>query len=145
MRIVDRAGHCLRHHCICFCALLVFGSASVSRFAAAQTPVEKLETASVSTPPGDVLLPEAPLPEAPEPEAGAALNGAGNAASLRPVFVPAANMPEPWSADIAPGTSERVPSSKCPRDTTHARECRVHWRPLIISSAAFMAVLSAGN
>src|SRR5215469_10287179 len=103
MRIVDRAGHCLRHHCICFCALLVFGSASGSRCAVAQTAGENLETASVSTPPGDV-----PLPEAPEPEAGPALNGAANAASLRPVFVPDANMPELWSADIAPGTSEHV-------------------------------------
>ena len=54
-------------------------------------------------------------------------------------------MPGPWGVEVAPNSSERVPLSQCPYDKTHARECRVHWRPLLLSSVAFTAFLNAGN
>lgn len=53
--------------------------------------------------------------------------------------------PESWSLEVTPDSSERVPLNQCPYDTTHARECRVHWHQLIISSAVFNAFLNAGN
>ena len=40
---------------------------------------------------------------------------------------------------------ETVPLRDCPYDKTHARECRVHWHQLIISSTVFIAFLNAGN
>ncbi len=46
---------------------------------------------------------------------------------------------------IAPGAEGRVPLSQCPYDTTHARECRVHWRQLLITSSVFNAFQNAGN
>ncbi len=46
---------------------------------------------------------------------------------------------------MTPNSSERVPLSQCPTDTTRARECRVHWRSLIIESAVFNAFQNAGN
>ena len=33
----------------------------------------------------------------------------------------------------------------CPYDQTHARECRVHWPQLLISSTVFITFLNAGN
>jgi hypothetical protein len=38
-----------------------------------------------------------------------------------------------------------VPLQQCPYDQTHARECRVHWHQLVISSSLFIAFLNAGN
>jgi hypothetical protein len=40
---------------------------------------------------------------------------------------------------------ERVPLPDCPYDRTHARECRVHWHQLVISSTVFMGFLNGGN
>jgi hypothetical protein len=38
-----------------------------------------------------------------------------------------------------------VQLSDCPDDETHARECRMHWRPLIVESLLFNAFEDAGN
>ncbi len=38
-----------------------------------------------------------------------------------------------------------VPLDKCPYDTTHARECRMHVRDLVIEASAFLAFQNAGN
>lgn len=46
---------------------------------------------------------------------------------------------------VIPNSSERVPLDRCPYDTTHARECRVHWKQLLISSAVFLTFQNAGN
>ena len=45
----------------------------------------------------------------------------------------------------AVGNGELVPLNKCPTDTTHARECRVHWGHLTATSAAFNAFQNVGN
>jgi hypothetical protein len=45
---------------------------------------------------------------------------------------------------IAP-VNKTVPLQSCPFDTTHAPECRVHWKPLLISSAVFLTWQNAAN
>jgi hypothetical protein len=45
---------------------------------------------------------------------------------------------------VAPPKGE-VPLSGCPFDKTHAPECRVHWKPLLISSAVFLTWQNAAN
>ena len=39
----------------------------------------------------------------------------------------------------------RVPLKECPYDKTKARECRVHWRQLLISSAVFITWQNTAN
>jgi hypothetical protein len=46
---------------------------------------------------------------------------------------------------VLPASPERVPLSQCPYDTTRARECRVHWGHLMITSTLFNAFLNGGN
>ena len=38
-----------------------------------------------------------------------------------------------------------VPLDQCPYDDTHAKECRVHWGQLLISSSVYMAFENGGN
>ena len=81
------------------------------------------------------------LPEAPEP----ALIPKGESSSLQANFSFDPSLPGSWAVDIAPNSPERVALKDCPTDTTHARECRMHWRQLLISSAVFNAFQNAGN
>lgn len=58
-------------------------------------------------------------------------------------------MPRATEADT-PSTgreplSGQVPLDKCPFDDSQARECRVHWRPLILSAVAFNALENGAN
>ncbi|HUX45366.1 MAG TPA: hypothetical protein VMV57_11495, partial [Terracidiphilus sp.] len=75
------------------------------------------------------------LPDAPRP--------AGAGMSEAPGAMPEAAWPNALA--VRPADRERVPLDQCPYDTTHARECRVHWRQLLISSAVFNAFQNAGN
>jgi len=43
------------------------------------------------------------------------------------------------------GSGSPWPSKDCPYDETRARECRVHWRQLLFSSAVFITFENAGN
>jgi Lipid A 3-O-deacylase (PagL) len=85
--------------------------------------------------------PRGVLPEAPEP----AFIPQGESSSLQASFSFDPSLPGSWAVDIAPNSPERVALKDCPTDTTHARECRVHWRQLLISSAVFNAFQNAGN
>lgn len=38
-----------------------------------------------------------------------------------------------------------VPLSDCPTDETRARECRMHWKPMLLESALYNAFQNAGN
>ncbi len=40
---------------------------------------------------------------------------------------------------------EMIPLNECPTDTTHARECRVHWGHLAVTTSVFNAFQNAGN
>jgi hypothetical protein len=46
---------------------------------------------------------------------------------------------------VSPGLRPTLTISQCPDDTTHARECRPHWRQLIITSSIFNAFQNTGN
>ena len=103
-------------------------------------------------------LPDAPSPEfvrlpefAPSPEfaPAAELTSAGRADVSEAYSVPpplgfSPGAPEAWGYGVLPN-SERVPLNQCPYDTTHARECRIHWHALIIEASVFNAFQNAGN
>jgi hypothetical protein len=46
---------------------------------------------------------------------------------------------------VAPAQKPLVPLNECPYDKTKARECRVHWRQLLISSAVFITWQNTAN
>lgn len=85
------------------------------------------------------------LPDAPGPAndaTPAAILESSSTSALRgfaPPMMDAASFVE------SPPSPERVPLSQCPTDTTHARECRMHWRPLLIEASLFNAFQNAGN
>jgi Lipid A 3-O-deacylase (PagL) len=49
------------------------------------------------------------------------------------------------SAASSAGQQESLDPKDCPYDETRARECRVHWRQLLFSSAVFITFENAGN
>jgi len=49
------------------------------------------------------------------------------------------------SAPASAGQRESLALQDCPSDETRARECRVHWRQLLFSSAVFITFENAGN
>jgi hypothetical protein len=54
------------------------------------------------------------------------------------------------SANLVPGVEPRarggyVPLADCPSDETRARECRMHWKPMLLESALFNAFENGGN
>src|SRR5437762_610746 len=54
--------------------------------------------------------------------------------------------PESTAAvSVAPPKRPLVPLNECPYDETKARECRVHWRQLLISSAMFLTWQNTAN
>lgn len=72
------------------------------------------------------VLPDAPQPQPPD----STFDGAG-----APVL--------PAQPSALPSSS--IPFENCPFDQTHARECRVHWRQLLIESAIYITFQNAGN
>jgi hypothetical protein len=49
------------------------------------------------------------------------------------------------SAPASAGQQESLVLQDCPYDETRARECRMHWRQLLFSSAVFITFENAGN
>jgi hypothetical protein len=101
----------------------------------APTPVRFQEGGNLQIPPKTFLV---PLPAAPTTEI----------AGL-PRFDP-----DLWSTStegsLAPGVEPSVrgsyvPLKDCPTDETRARECRMHWGPMLIESILFNAFEDAGN
>src|SRR5579859_2638025 len=85
------------------------------------------------------------LPDAPAPALEPDTMLAGESSSLRPDSAVANLSSDSWSFGVTPNSSERVPLDQCPTDTTGARECRVQWRQLLITSDVFNGFLNAGN
>lgn len=91
-----------------------------------------------------VSLPQSALPDAPQPEAALSLvnhDESDSASGISPFVAE----PSSSTRHVQPGLSERVPLSQCPFDQTGARECRIHWRPLIIEASLYTAFQNAGN
>ena len=74
------------------------------------------------------------LPDAPEP--GVQRIEGGNFAVVSPATT---------GAVVSPSGRPLVPLKECPYDTTKAKECRVHWRQLLISSAVFITWQNTAN
>ncbi len=99
---------------------------------------------------GTVGIPTGPsvdLPDAPVPEFApvSATDASIQAYSLRAPRDFSSSAAEAWSFPARPPNPEQVPLSQCPADTTHARECRVHWYPLLVSASLYDAFQDAGN
>jgi hypothetical protein len=88
----------------------------------------------------------AELPDAPTPEFNVTESPAEDSGSLpRDFDFVHGSMIDSSGFGVTPNSSGRVPLDQCPYDTTHARECRVHWKQLLISSAVFLTFQNAGN
>ena len=87
------------------------------------------------------------LPDAPTPELNLTGSPAEESGSLPKDFdFIHGSMLDSTGFGVIPNSSgRRVALDQCPYDTTHARECRVHWKPLLISSAAFLTFQNVGN
>jgi len=85
------------------------------------------------------------LPDAPQPVVETAAVPTGESTSLPDNldFVKAAA--DSMGYGVTPNVAGPVPLNQCPDDKTHARECRVHWRHLIISTSVFNAFQNTGN
>ncbi|HEY3706718.1 MAG TPA: acyloxyacyl hydrolase [Terracidiphilus sp.] len=90
-------------------------------------------------------LPSVPSETAPAPVATTA--SAPLAESSSTAFQPDFSSPfEPSpSMSIEPGQRAFVPLNQCPYDKTRARECRIHWTPLIIEASVYTAAQNAFN
>jgi hypothetical protein len=53
--------------------------------------------------------------------------------------------PATTGAVVSPAGRPLVPLKECPYNTTKAKECRVHWRQLLISSAVFITWQNTAN
>jgi hypothetical protein len=136
--------------------------AGIHRIDAQIAPRELMNSTGVVAPAtngaGEASLPEAPLPRmqsgeaAPSPTKTATLffdAGVSMAALLH--LDPASYNPG-WSAstdlssEIEPSQhGGYVPLSDCPTEETRSRECRMHWKPMLIESALFNAFENGGN
>lgn len=99
-----------------------------------KTPIAKTTIAKA------IITEASSLPEAPTPEKqGAATDGSSNGLES--------------SGPVSPGTGGAVAQAArvqvalrdCPYDKTGARECREHWRQLLISSAVFITWQNTAN
>jgi hypothetical protein len=142
----------------------LFGPVSLTKPARAQSadgakPLAGTETSAprAVVSPDPSLTSQADLPDAPAPAFPAADPAAGESTSLPPGIdfmsgtVPPSgteSSPDAMSftgGGIAPNSPGYVRLSQCPYDATRARECRVHWRHLIITTSLFNAFQNAGN
>jgi Lipid A 3-O-deacylase (PagL) len=121
-----------------------------NQFARAQDAAhgQELHVADLSSAPaavpGITAAGNAELPNAPAPQFVTEPIGPAESSSREGLDF-SGGAPEAWNFAVTPNSSERVPLSQCPTDTTRARECRVHWRSLIIESSVFNAFQNAGN
>jgi hypothetical protein len=83
------------------------------------------------------------LPDAPSP-AAITLSARVPEISVSAIAPDVLPDPSPHAA-TRPARAPAITLQECPYDHTHARECRVHVRQLVISSAMFNAFQNAGN
>ena len=110
---------------------------------------------SIAHPSGSSELPDAPLPSTVS-ETGIFRS---QVAVKRPVVAWSSNLdvetfPELDATENSPAMESRVtphsqsgyvPLNDCPTDETRARECRMHWKPMLLESALFNAFENGGN
>jgi hypothetical protein len=130
--------------------MLALGLAGPGPVARAQSDGAQTVAAEEGTQPPDLpagadKAQAADLPDAPEPimEKAAAPEEESSSLAENPDFMDTGGSPA--SFGVTNGVAGRVPLNQCPYDTTHARECRIHWHQLIISSSVFNAFQNVGN
>ena len=88
-------------------------------------------------------VPSPALPDAPVPIAKPALEESGKspeATALSP------DLDLNFASSVEPATIRKYVELKdCPYDETHARECRMHWKPMLIESLEFNIFQNVGN
>jgi hypothetical protein len=108
---------------------------------------------------GATEIPDAPRPVLIQPGSDPRKAGAGEvaiprAASTEEIAGLPAFDPADWSASTNGGFDARVepathagyvPLKDCPTDETRARECRMHWGPMVMETALFNAFEDGGN
>ena len=147
MRFFNNPGRPVRHRMLVLSLTAACGIAGGHGLAIAQSPGNGQESALVALSGGpDNAADVAPgshaaLPDAPEP----VFNPGADYSSSQPEFSFDPGISGSWGVEVSPNSSERVPLNQCPYDKTKARECRVHWRPLLLSSIAFNVFQDAGN
>jgi Lipid A 3-O-deacylase (PagL) len=135
-------------NCTLVCLITMGGFAGRSAWAHGNDNDKATAAAETSGPreavPAEMPVAQAELPDAPlfEPVNHVAEE---QSPSLSPGFDLVNGALDASPFGVTPTTSESVPLSGCPYDTTRARECRVHWPQLLISSAVFLTFQSAGN
>jgi hypothetical protein len=83
------------------------------------------------------------LPDAPIPIAKPALEESDSSPEA---WVSSPDLDLNFASSIEPATIRKhVELKDCPYDETHARECRMHWKPMLIESLAFNMFENAGN
>jgi hypothetical protein len=110
--------------------------------------------------PGISGLPEAPAPVAPQASFSASdglFAGTGTSPSGIGGPIPASAVRWSSSSNLTLGLPDAepwvephdrggyVPLADCPSDETRARECRMHWKPMLLESALFNAFENGGN
>ena len=133
---------------------VMFFAAVQGRVALAQSGGAPPPTETVEATGPDSLqlagLADAPeLPDAPQPATKQLLAEINDAAeestSLAGNRDFADTVSDPFGFGVSSSALARVPLNECPFDTTHAKECRPHWRQLLITSSVFNAFQNAGN
>lgn len=136
----------MRDRIVIFIFIVLCGMAGANGSATAQNTVDEEKVVTTPKAAAEIRLGSgADLPEAPAPASETTPSPAMQSASLAPDLGFPNPMMDASSFLVTPNSSERVPLSQCPTDTTHARECRVHWHQLIIEASLFNGFQNAGN
>lgn len=141
------------------CVLVCLSRIAVSQSAIAPPAAQDVSSPVLSPaiPANAVVETSASLPDAPAPmvEVDASNGTESTSRFLNPVsgadpdsagdlvsFEPSG---EAEDGAVSPGLRPTLTIGQCPDDKTHARECRPHWRQLIITSSIFNAFQNTGN
>ncbi len=139
-----------RRLAVTFAVLIAMGGlAGLGQAAVAQDVRDAAQSAATdlgAQAPGAVPASVSELPEAPAPTLDTGVAPVGESASLPPHFDFDAESADPLGYSVSrSANAERVPLNQCPDDTSHARECRVHWAHLAATASIFNAFQNAGN
>jgi len=125
------------------CACLQVPSALAQSEADAPPPLAAVATNATEVPPQpDASLSN--LPDAPSPASAGTSAAVDESSSITGAPDPL-GFANAGGFAVSPSTSSHVPLNQCPYDTTRARECRVHWHQLMITSSLFNAFQNGGN
>jgi len=132
------------------CILTLAGFAGQSAWAQMSDNVQgmaavNLQEPHAATPAEEPAVAQPELPDAPRPSFEPVNAAVQPSTSVFPDFDFSGGALDASKFVVAPSNPERVHLNECPYDTSRAKECRVHWPQLLISSATFLAFQDLGN